>query len=259
LVSIITPTYGREKFIPAIADCVRRQTFENYEWLVLDDSEEPSTTLSGNSWDKLKYLYSRERLNIGEKRNRLVDLARGEIILHFDDDDFYGRDYILRTVRRIQENGVDISLLSGFFAVHLDIGSIGFYRTLVKKGAAFAFSSKGAWLVDLGEQNIPLIHLCYGWALAYRKNVWADYPFKHVVPGEDKAFLLDAGQKYQIDFSSPERLDCFHSVHSHSTTICYPQFNLPIFVFRHLSADAYQHFVRLRRIVEKQTTPMENP
>ena len=250
--SIITPTYGREDFIPAIADCVRSQTYEDIEWLVLDDSEQPSSALSDNSWDKLKYVHSTERLIVGEKRNRLLDLARGDIILHFDDDDFYGPDYIARAVKRLQKNQSDISLLSGFFATHLDLGNIGFYRPLVKKGPAFSFSKKGIGLVELERLHIPYIHLCYGWALAYRKNVWREFPFQPVTHGEDRTFLLDIGQKYRIDFDNPEIVDCFHSVHSRSSTFCYPQFNLPHFVFRALSPDAFQHLVRLRDIVKKR-------
>ncbi len=253
-VSIITPTYGREDFISAITDCVRAQTYEEIEWLVLDDSEHPSAELCNNSWNKLKYIHSTDRLSIGEKRNRLLDMASGDVILHFDDDDYYGCDYVMRAVQRLQKNQSDISLLSGFFAVHLDMGNIGFYRPLVKKGPAFSFSKKGIGLVELDKLHIPYVHLCYGWALAYRKSVWREFPFQPVTHGEDRAFLLDVGQKYRINFDNPEIVDCFHSVHSRSSTFCYPQFNLPAFVFRTLSPDAFQHFARLRNVVKRRNS-----
>lgn len=70
LVSIITPTYGRQAFLPAIADCVRAQSYQNIEWLILDDSETPSAALTQETSDKVRYFHTGERLSVGERLYR---------------------------------------------------------------------------------------------------------------------------------------------------------------------------------------------
>ena len=115
-VSIITGTWNREAFLPAILACVQWQEYENIEWLVLDDSDEPSETLKNCPWDKLKYVYSKERVTLGQKRNLLIAQATGDIILNFDDDDYYGPSYVKNRVEALVNSGHKLSIMSGFFA-----------------------------------------------------------------------------------------------------------------------------------------------
>jgi len=140
-ISIITPTYGREDFIMGVFDCLRAQSYQDFEWLVLDDSENPSAALFACQWDKLTYQHSPQRLSVGEKRNRLVDMARGDVIIHFDDDDYYGPDYVSKTLLRLTENAHDVLMLSGFFVAHLNAENVGYCRTQVKKGAGFRLTA----------------------------------------------------------------------------------------------------------------------
>lgn len=92
-VSIVTPTYNRKRFLPALIQCIKDQDYpkERMEWLVFDDGLEPV-------WDVLKpyekelnirYFRSEVKLTIGAKRNRLNAEARGEYIVTMDDDDYY--------------------------------------------------------------------------------------------------------------------------------------------------------------------------
>lgn len=46
-------------------------------------------------------------IDIGEKRNQLAKLARGKILVHFDDDDFYGPGYVGRRVSILHEHLAD--------------------------------------------------------------------------------------------------------------------------------------------------------
>jgi hypothetical protein len=43
-------------------------------------------------------------------------------------------------------------------------------------------------------------------------------------------------------------LRCMHSVHSRSSSRCFPQFKVPAFMVRALAPDAIRHFVWLRKI-----------
>jgi tetratricopeptide (TPR) repeat protein len=49
-----------------------------------------------------------QKTTIGQKRNRLVERARGKIIAQFDDDDFYSRDYLATMKAAMDESDADI-------------------------------------------------------------------------------------------------------------------------------------------------------
>src|SRR3954471_5913053 len=93
-VSVVTPTFGREKYLPGLLACFAAQTHTDRELLILDDSPAPSTFFGGLADSRVRYVHSKERLTIGEKRNRLVEMATGEVIASFDDDDYYAPGYL---------------------------------------------------------------------------------------------------------------------------------------------------------------------
>ena len=92
LVSIITPTFGRDAYLRDLYRCVKSQTYPNIEWLVLDDSPAPSKTMEGISDQNVCYEHVGTRLSIGEKRNRLIEKCQGEIIAQFNEDIYYSPD-----------------------------------------------------------------------------------------------------------------------------------------------------------------------
>jgi glycosyltransferase involved in cell wall biosynthesis len=253
LVSIITPTYGRAPFLPAIATCVQQQTYRNVEWLVLDDSEQPSSELAASEWQGLRYFHSRTRLSVGEKRNQLVASAAGDVIVHFDDDDYYGPDYIKKILAVLQRQKLDAALATGFFVAQLNLGGFGYYRTLVKRGAGFAFNKDGIRAVELGKLNIPLIHLCYGWTYIYKKTVWEDTGFKEVSVFEDREFISAAKNKFRVGAYETQGVECVHSIHRQSSSQCFPQFLIPPFVLKAWRPEAYRHISWLREIAASQT------
>ena len=93
-VSLVTPTYNRRRFIPYLIRAIQQQTYpkDKMEWLIFDDGQEPVGDLFEAARDLLptvKYIYSEEKLTLGEKRNKLNELAMGDILIAIDDDDFY--------------------------------------------------------------------------------------------------------------------------------------------------------------------------
>jgi glycosyltransferase involved in cell wall biosynthesis len=227
---------------------VRAQSYPHIEWLVLDDSAQPSVTLSRERWDGLKYVHIPERVSVGAKRNRLLSQATGAIIVHFDDDDFYGPDYISNAVNFLEAGKLDVALLSGFFVAHLSSDDFGYYRTHIKQGPAFAFNKTGVRPVELGRINIPFIHLCFGWSYIYRRNVWEHAGFQELNVFEDREFIRTAGQKFKMGAHEVTSLDCLHAIHARSSSQCFPQFLIPGFMIESLSREAYQHVAWLKRI-----------
>jgi hypothetical protein len=62
------------------------------EWVVYDDGQEEVNDLfeaARSLLPTLKFIWSEDKMTLGEKRNRLNVEAKGEIIVAMDDDDFY--------------------------------------------------------------------------------------------------------------------------------------------------------------------------
>lgn len=133
-VSIITPTYNRRKFLPWLVEHIKAQTYprERIEWVVLDDGtdcvrdvlEPHMATLN------ITYIRSEEKLNIGEKRNRLHGAARGTILVTMDDDDYYPPERVAHAVNTLLSKKVELVGSSRnhlFFTDDASIWSVGPY------------------------------------------------------------------------------------------------------------------------------------
>ncbi len=59
-----------------------------------------------------EHLFDYDSGNIGAKRNRLCGIANGEIILHFDSDDYYAPDWISKSVKELLSAPCDMVGLS---------------------------------------------------------------------------------------------------------------------------------------------------
>jgi glycosyltransferase involved in cell wall biosynthesis len=99
-VSIITPTINREGLLPAIWNCVRAQSVEDFEWLVLDGSSQPAPMFETINDARVRYMHEPKQMTIGARRNVLCEAAKGSIIVQFDDDDYYAPHYIEHIYRR---------------------------------------------------------------------------------------------------------------------------------------------------------------
>ena len=100
-VTIVTPTYNRRAFIPALIQIYQHQTYpkEHMEWIILDDGRDKVADLfHAAHLPNLRYLYEDEKMRIGAKRNRLNKEARGSIIIAMDDDDYYPVDRVQSVV-----------------------------------------------------------------------------------------------------------------------------------------------------------------
>lgn len=100
LVSCVMPTWNRRVFIPGAIDCFLKQTYENRELVILDDGEEPIEDLIPKN-GRIRYIFENRRRITGDKRNRIVELAKGEIICHWDDDDWSASTRIQDQIDRL--------------------------------------------------------------------------------------------------------------------------------------------------------------
>jgi len=108
-VSLVTPTYNRRRFITNLIRMIQGQTYPRHkmEWIVFDDGQEEVRDLfeaERANLPTLHFIHSEDKCTLGEKRNRLNKEASGEIIIAFDDDDFYFPDRVEHAVSKLLEN-----------------------------------------------------------------------------------------------------------------------------------------------------------
>lgn len=257
-VSVMTPTFGRAKFLKETRTFFLAQTFRDIEWMVLDDSPEPNPEFSDQGDGRIKYFHSPNRMTLGEKRNRLVEASAGEIIVHFDDDDYYSPNYVEDVVTKLRAK--DVLLLNGFFIAPLNLDCFGYYLTLVKRGLGFAFGKNGndISVVALEKLNIPWIHFAWGFSYAYRRKVWKKCLFPKIGT-EDKAFVMQAIEKnFKVGYHQDLHANTVHTVHALATSRCLSQFIIPPFMLQNLNKDAFDAVGRLREVYRTESAARQH-
>jgi glycosyltransferase involved in cell wall biosynthesis len=138
-VSVLTPTYNRRRFIPAAIRCFKNQTYpqDRMEWIILDDGQDRVKDLfEASGLTNVRYvgLPEGQKLPIGAKRNMINELAKGEICVCWDDDDYYPPERVRKAVTRLRSSPghrvpvVGSSKLYLYFTDRDQIWSIGPYN-----------------------------------------------------------------------------------------------------------------------------------
>lgn len=218
LVSAILPTKGRREYAQQAVDCFRKQTYPQRELVILDDDSDPS--FEANRFDPQRdgilYFRHSEGLTIAEKRNRCVEAASGDILMHWDSDDWSAADRMADQVARLEISGKDVTGYHSMLFWDTDQRRAVFYR------------------------GRPLFAI--GTSLTFTYDWWKRFPFKNgrnnPNVGEDGLFVKDArkndaittehaGQlmvaRIHIGNTSPKRFDCTSSEYSYIDNDRIPQ------------------------------------
>ena len=116
-VSVICPTYNRRKFLPSLIHQFNYQTYpQDYmELIILDDSVETNADIIPEQ-SNIKYTHLPEKLVLGKKRNTLNAMVTGDIIVCFDDDDYYSPERVAHAVHKLSSSKMQIA---GSSTIHI--------------------------------------------------------------------------------------------------------------------------------------------
>lgn len=172
LVSCIMPTFNRRRFVAQTRRNLARQDYPNLELVVVDDGTEPVVDLL-EGLPRCQYVRLDERLTIGQKRNLACEMASGEIVVQWDDDDWYGPSRVSRQVSEIRNGNADMSGIG--VNLLLDVRQMRMWATREREAAEPLFGS---------------IEGIAGGTLAFGKHLWraiGGYPDASL--GEDVGLL----------------------------------------------------------------------
>lgn len=101
-ITVFTPTFNRGYIIENLYKSLQRQSYKNFQWIVIDDGSEDDTEKLFEKWtneDNLFDITYKKVKNGGKHRaiNRAIEIAEGELFFIVDSDD-YLTDYALEKV-----------------------------------------------------------------------------------------------------------------------------------------------------------------
>lgn len=204
-ISILTPTYNRGKLLLPLYESLKNLTFEDFEWLIVDDGSEDDTEQYALSWIAhniqnaefpIRYI---KKSNGGKHTaiNRGVREANGELILILDSDDTLPEDS-LATIAQYYEQCKgykDCAGVCGLMAHHDGqlIGT-GFPKDPMYESALqFRYAEKGNVTGDLLE--------------VYKTSVMREFSFPEI---ENEKFCPESLVWNRI--ANKYKLFCFNKV-----------------------------------------------
>ena len=90
-ISVIIPTYNRDKYIIESLNSVLKQTYHNLEIIIIDDCSTDNTEflISQVKDNRIKYIKLKENKGSSFARNVGIEMATGNYITFQDSDDIY--------------------------------------------------------------------------------------------------------------------------------------------------------------------------
>ncbi|MDS1369877.1 glycosyltransferase family 2 protein [Aliarcobacter butzleri] len=108
LVSIITPLYNSEKYISDTINSVLKQTYINWEMIIIDDfSSDNSFNIVKEYSDKdsrIKLIRLNKNSGVAIARNKGIREARGKYLTFIDSDDLWENNFIEKSINFMLNN-----------------------------------------------------------------------------------------------------------------------------------------------------------
>jgi hypothetical protein len=196
-VSCIMPTADRPDFVPAAIAGFLAQRHDAAELIVVDDGDEPVGHLVPDD-PRVRYVRLDGRRVLGEKRNLAVEAARGEVVVHLDDDDWSHPDRLQVQVGALQRGEAEVC---------------GLARMLW-----WDPQRRAAWRYTSPPVRRPWVA---GNTLAYLRDDWRRRPFPVQALGEDTAFVW-ADRRRRVLPLDDERL-VVGTIHPRNTSRKHPR------------------------------------
>ena len=112
-VSVILPAYNAEKTIFSSVDSILKQTYLDFELIIIDDgSKDKTKEIISNIKDERIRFISRENKGLGNTLNEMINLSNGQLIARMDADDIAHVDRIKLQVEKFHDNP-QLSILGG--------------------------------------------------------------------------------------------------------------------------------------------------
>jgi glycosyltransferase involved in cell wall biosynthesis len=176
MISALMPTHNRAVFIPTAVERFLTQDYPEKELIILNDGDPISHLLPNDP--QIKYYRELPRRNHGEKINRCAELAGGELLVVWDDDDWYPADRLSTVVQAFENPTIEI------------VGSSTLYYQDGEKAYQYTSPKNVNWLASI----------------AFRRSAWERHKCDPLPSGADWTFMQKIRQENPasvIDLADP--------------------------------------------------------
>ena len=187
MVSIIIPTYNREKTILRAINSVLEQTYNDIEVIIVDDGSKDNTReiIESLNCSKIRYIYQ-ENGGASKARNTGIRAAEGEYISFQDSDDYWYPDKLEKQLAKLKEQKADVvfcklrrcNYAEGSVWPKMDSGVVD-YENLLRYPSVSTQTLFGKTFVfkeNLFDETLPALE---------------DYAFSIVVAEKYKMYLME--------------------------------------------------------------------
>lgn len=141
-VSIVIPTFNRPDYLSRLLDSIARQTFKDYEVIVVDDNSPNSAEYSAvidyfqAKLPALTYLRNTSNMGAPYSRNRGIETGRFELIALVDDDDEWLDEKLAKQVEIFSKADDRLGLVYTWTDAVDETGAVVYrYRSTIKGNA----------------------------------------------------------------------------------------------------------------------------
>lgn len=187
-ISIIVPVYKAAKHIPTLVANVRKQTYSNWDLILVNDGSPDNSLQVCEEYakqDSRIHVINQKNQGPSAARNRGIEEAKGEWITFVDADDAL-LDNFLFSMLTVAEQGKDIDIVhAGYIIVERSGNDVYTYNTAVYEGKEN---------VRQALANTRILHRCCPWGKLFRRSIMMenglrfDTQLRH---SEDRLFFYD--------------------------------------------------------------------
>jgi uncharacterized protein YbcV (DUF1398 family) len=179
LVSCIMPTFNRRAWVERAVRFFLRQDYEARELIVVDDGSESVGDLLPRD-SEVRYVRLGQRASIGAKRNLGCEQARGEIVAHWDDDDWFAPWRLRYQVGQLLRGDADI----------VGLNSLLYWEPHAQR--AWRYNYPTGWRPWVSDGTF-----------CYRRELWQRCPFPDTSHSIDTQYLWHGPSKQVAALDDP--------------------------------------------------------
>lgn len=206
VISIIVPVYHVEKELKRCLDSLLRQSFSDYEIILINDGgNEIETAICEDYAANNQCIVYRYQINQGlsAARNTGLSIARGSWIMFVDSDDWVNEDFCLKSITAVRNHQAQMAIFDLAYTVgNSREGNV--HRSLLPEGV---------YPMETVLKERLVGHITgYVWNKIYKKELWEGIVFPNGEVWEDDAVLHEVIDKadrivilHDILYYKPER------------------------------------------------------
>lgn len=168
MVSIIIPVYNTEKYLRKCVESVIKQTYQDFEIIIIDDGSNDSSPALCDSLaienPKIKVIHQKNA-GLSAARNKGLEISSGDYILFLDSDD-YMNENALQNLLEVQQK-YQADLVIGAYCRTYDSGKSDAIVLLPFQQSEVELSEYDFWKLSMCNMSVIV-----AWGKLYKKEVW---------------------------------------------------------------------------------------